>query len=159
MEVFDHTQWSSTCPLLVAVLTETWPYRPGDLSSGVRMRFVSNLLDLSYLLCGCVVQRVRKGRGPPPPMIVDGEERQMTNMLHRLIGSVAWRLQLVLWMDLPLRQFLGTRSVLACLSDFGGTCTTSVLVFTLVMERGSLKTDGGVPAELPGRFSYQDGYN
>ena len=55
MEVFDHTQWSSTCLLLVAVLIETWPYRPGDLSSGVRIRSVPSLVDLSCLLCDCVV--------------------------------------------------------------------------------------------------------
>ena len=77
MEVFDHTEWSNTCPLLVAVLTEIWPYRPGELSNGVGMRFVANLADLSYLLCDCVDQRVRKGRGSPLPMIVDSEERQM----------------------------------------------------------------------------------
>ena len=92
MEVFDHTEWSSTCPLLVAVLTETCPNRPGDLSCGVGMRSVPSLADLSCLLCDCVVQRVRKGGGPPPPMIVDSEERQMTVTLHRLMGSVARRL-------------------------------------------------------------------
>ena len=92
MEVFDHTQWSSTCPLLVAVLIETCPNRPSELSSGVGMRSGTSLADLSYLLFGCVVQRVRKGGGPPPPMIVDSEERQMTDTLHRLMGSVAQRL-------------------------------------------------------------------
>ena len=58
MEVFNHTQWNSICPLLVAVLTKTWPYRLGDLSSSVGMRFGPSLADLSYLLCDCVVQRV-----------------------------------------------------------------------------------------------------
>ena len=89
MEVFDHTQWGSTCPLLVVVLTETLPYCPGELSSGVGMRSLPSLADLSYLLFGYVVQRVRKGGGSPPPMIVDSEERQMTAALHRLMGSVA----------------------------------------------------------------------
>ena len=92
MEVLDHTWWSSTYLLLVAVLTKTCPNRPGELSSGVGMRSVPSLADLSYLLCDCVVQRVRKGGGPPPPMIVDSEERQMTDTLHRLMGSVARRL-------------------------------------------------------------------
>ena len=76
----------------MAVLTETWPYRPGDLSNDVWEGFVPNLADLSRLLCDCVVQRVRKGGGPPPPMIVDSEERQMTVTLYTLMGSVAQRL-------------------------------------------------------------------
>ena len=92
MEVFNHTEWSSTCPLLVVVLTETWLYHPGDLSSGVGMRPVPSLADLSCLPCDYVIQRVKKGRGPPLPMIVDSEERQTTNTLHRLMGSVAQRL-------------------------------------------------------------------
>ena len=92
MEVFDHTEWSSTCPVLVAVLTEILPNRPGDLSSGVGMRSIPSLVGLSCLLYSCVVQRVRKGGGPPPPMIVDSEERQMIVTLHRLMGSVARRL-------------------------------------------------------------------
>ena len=92
MEVFDHNEWSSTCPLLVAVLSEAWPYRPGDLSSGVWTRSIPSLVDLSCLLCSHVVQRVRKGRGPPFPMIVDSEERQMIATLHRLMGNVARRL-------------------------------------------------------------------
>ena len=58
MEVFDHIQWSSTCLLLVAVLTKTWPYRLGDLSGGVGMRFVPSLMDLFCLLYNCVVQSV-----------------------------------------------------------------------------------------------------
>ena len=91
MEVFDHTQWSSTCPLLVAVLTETWLSPLGDLFSSVGMRSVPNLADLSCLLCDCGLEGL-KGGGPPPPMIVDSEERQMTDTLHRLMGSVAWRL-------------------------------------------------------------------
>ena len=92
MEVFNHTQWSSTCPLLVAVLIETYSNRPGELSSGVGMRSVPSLADLFYLLFDCVVQRVRKGGGPPPPMIVDSDERQMTDTLHRLMGNVVRRL-------------------------------------------------------------------
>ena len=76
----------------MAVLTEAYLYRPSDLSSGAGMRSVPSLADLSYLLFGCVVQRVRKGGGPPPPMIVDSEERQVIDMLHRLMGNVAWRL-------------------------------------------------------------------
>ena len=67
-------------------------------------------------------------------MIVDSEERQMTYTLHSLMGSVAWLLQLVLWMDIPSLQFLGIGSVLAYLSDLGGTCTTSVWAFTLALE-------------------------
>ena len=58
MQVFDHILWSSTCPLLEAVLTEAWSYRPGELSSGVGMSFVPSLADLSCLLGDCVVQRV-----------------------------------------------------------------------------------------------------
>ena len=58
MEVFDHTQWSSTCPLLVAVLNKTWPNRLDELPSGVGMRSIPSLVDLSYLLYSCVVQRV-----------------------------------------------------------------------------------------------------
>ena len=58
MEVFDHTEWSSTCPLLVAMLTKTSPYCPGELSSGVGMRSIPSLIDLPCLLFGCVVQRV-----------------------------------------------------------------------------------------------------
>ena len=54
-EVFDHIKWSSTCPLLMAVLIETYSYRLGDLSSGVGMRFAPNLIDLSCLLYDCVV--------------------------------------------------------------------------------------------------------
>ena len=73
-------------------MTEAWSYRPGELSSGVGMRFVPSLADLSYLLGDCLVQRFRKGGGPPPPMIVDSEERQMTVTLHRFMGSVARRL-------------------------------------------------------------------
>ena len=50
MEVFDHTEWSSTCPLSVVVLTKTWPNHPGELPSVVGMRFVPSLADLSCLL-------------------------------------------------------------------------------------------------------------
>ena len=92
MEVFNHTEWSSTCLLLVAVLTETWLYHPSDLSSGVGMRSVPSLVDLSCLLYNCVVQRVPKGGEPPPSMIVDSDERQMIDTLHKLMGSVARRL-------------------------------------------------------------------
>ena len=126
MEVFEHTQWNSTCPLLVAVLTEIWPNRLGDLSSGVGVRSIPSLVDLSCLLYSGVVQRVRKGGGPPPPMTVDSEERQMTATLHRLIGSVARRLYQVLWMDFPSLQFLGTGSVPSYCSDLGDTCATVV---------------------------------
>ena len=55
MEVFDHTQWSNTFTLLVAVLIETWSNRPSELPSGVGMRSVPSLADLSYLLYHCVV--------------------------------------------------------------------------------------------------------
>ena len=76
--------------LLVAVLTKTWPYRPGDLSGDVGMRSVPSLADLCPVFyLSCVVQRVRKGGGPPLPMIVNSEERQMIATLHRLMGSVA----------------------------------------------------------------------
>ena len=92
MEVFDHTEWSSTCPLLVAVLTETYRNRPGELSSGAGMRSAPNLADLSYLLYDYVVQRVWKGERTPPAMIVESEERQMIDTLHRLMGSLARRL-------------------------------------------------------------------
>ena len=92
MEVFDHTQWSSTCPLLVAVLIETWLHCLGDLSSAVRIRSIPSLVDLSYLLCDYVVQRVQKGGEPPPRMIIDSDERQMKDTFHKLMGSVAQRL-------------------------------------------------------------------
>ena len=62
MEVFDHTLWSSTCPLLVAVLTETCPNCPGDLSSGVGIRSVPSLADLSCLLCELCSPESSKGR-------------------------------------------------------------------------------------------------
>ena len=73
-------------------MIKTCPNRPGELSSGVGMRFVPSLADLSCLLCDCVAQRVRKGGEPPPPMIVDSEERQMIVTLHKLMGSVVRRL-------------------------------------------------------------------
>ena len=79
-------------PVLEAVLTEEWSNRPSELPSGVGMRSIPSSVYLSFLLFGCVVQRVRKGGGPPPPIIVDSEERQMTDTLHRLMGSVAQRL-------------------------------------------------------------------
>ena len=62
MEVFDHILWSSTCPLLEAVLTEAWSYRPGDLSSGVGMRSVPSLADLSCLLYELCSPEGPKGR-------------------------------------------------------------------------------------------------
>ena len=89
MEGFDRTYWSSTCPLLVVVLTITLPYHLGELSNGVGMRSIPNLADLSCLLHSYVVQSVRKGGGPLLPMIVDSEERQMIDTLHKLMGSVA----------------------------------------------------------------------
>ena len=58
MEVFDHTQWNSTCPLLVTVLTKTWLYHPSDLSNVVGMGFVPSVVDLFCLLYGWVVQKV-----------------------------------------------------------------------------------------------------
>ena len=58
MKVFDHAPWSSTFPLLVAMLTETWSYCPSDLSNGVGMRSIPSLVDLFCLFCDYVVQRV-----------------------------------------------------------------------------------------------------
>ena len=89
MQVFDHTLWSSTCLLLEAVLTEAYSYRPGELSSGVRMRFVPSLADLSCLLCELCSPESPKGKMATTSRVVDSEERQMTATLHRLMGSVA----------------------------------------------------------------------
>ena len=62
MQVFDHTLWSNTCPLLEAVLTKAWSYRPGELSSGVGMRSVPSLADLSCLLSELCSPESPKGR-------------------------------------------------------------------------------------------------
>ena len=95
--------WSSTCqrPMTVLVVIDRIALVTSPRVGGVGSQFNGSVLS------SLAVSRSPKGKLTTTSHVVERDERQRQATLHRLMGMLARRLQLVSWMIIPSLQFAG----------------------------------------------------